>query len=59
MVDAAALTDSKRVRSSGMNWTLVDGLKAWISEMTDETFEAVRPRRRIVDGLPEARKRAV
>lgn len=59
MRDAAARMEVKLARSRGMNCTVVEGLMVWISEMTGETLEEVRPRRRIVDGLPEARKSAV
>lgn len=59
MVAAAALMESKRVKSRGMNRALVEGLMVLISEITGVTLEAVRPSRMMFDGFPAARKRAV
>lgn len=59
ILEAAERMEEKLVKSRGMKWTVVKGLMVWISEITEDTFEAVRPRRRIVEGLPDARNRAV
>ncbi len=59
MIPAASLIDSNRVKSRWMNCTLVEGLRASISAITEVLFDSVRPRRKIAAAFPAARKMAV
>lgn len=59
MNSTATLIEAKDLRSMLTNSTRVVGLRDWIELMTEMALDWLRPRRKMEDGWPWARKMAV